>query len=74
MKNPNLTSFFYYFFTFLIFIFIILDLFRLLGTKNACSASYGIKKLSIRNPPGAGKKPSTYVPLVWNQPHTSYTK
>jgi len=50
------------FFTF--FFLFILDLFRLLGTKSACSASYGIKKPFITNQTAPGKKPSTQVPKV----------
>jgi len=59
-------SFFYLF-------FIILDLFRLLGTKSACSASYGIKKPPITKPTGAREKtinpsPSGPEPIA-HQPH-----
>ena len=72
VRDPHPMPIFFSFFFFLFFI--ILDLFGLLGTKSACSASYGIKKPPITNQKAPGKKPSTYVPLVWNQPYTSHAK
>ena len=45
-----------------------------LGTKTTCSASYGKEKPPITNQTAPGKKPSTQVPLVRDQPHTSHTE
>ena len=56
------------------FFFPVLCFIRLLGTKTSCSASYGKEKPPITNQTVPGKKASTHVPLVWNQPHTSYAK
>src|SRR6195952_973441 len=47
---------------------------RQLGTKTTCSASYGKEKPPITNQMAPGKKPSTLVPLVRDQPHTSHTE
>jgi len=66
-SNPK-TLFFCHFF------FFILNLFSLLGTKSAGSASSGIKKTPITDQPAPGKKTSTEVPLVRDQPHTSHEK
>jgi len=65
VRDPNPMPFFFSSFFFFIF-----NVFFLLGTKSACSASYGMKNPSISNQQVPGKKPSTHIPLVWNQqPH-----
>ena len=59
VRDPNPKPLFFIF-----SFFFILDLFRLLGTKSACSASYGIKKPPITNQPAPGKIPLTQLPMV----------
>ena len=58
-----LARFFFFFFLYHVFVVKVQEL--------ACSASYGVNKTTLLAP---GKKPSTQVPLVWNQPHTSHIK
>jgi len=70
--RPEIPCFFFSCFSFSLFF--ILALFRLLGTKSAYSASYGRKNPRITDQPAPGKEPSTHIPLVWNQPHTSHAK
>jgi len=51
-----------FFFLFLTFLFI-LDLFGLLGTQSACSASYAVQKAPITNQLAPGNRASTQVPI-----------
>ena len=60
---PTPKWFFFFFFLYHVFVVKVQEL--------ACSASYGVNKTILLAP---GKKPSTQVPLVWNQPHTSHIK
>ena len=59
------TSSFFFFFFFLYHVLLVKV------QELACTVRYGVKKTILLAP---GKKPSTQVPLVWNQPHTSHIK
>jgi len=63
--------FFYFYF------YHVLCIIQLLGAKTTCSASYGKERTPspiFFSNPAPGKKPSTQVSLVRDQPHTSHAK
>jgi len=71
IRDPKSHAFFFFFSSF----FSCALYYQLLGTKTTCSASYGKEKTpSPLIHPAQGKKPSTQVPLVRDQPHTSRAK
>jgi len=72
VRDPNPMALFFFFF---LFLFHVLCIKQLLGTKTTCSASYGKEKTPSRFIYLApGKKLSTKVSLVREQPHTSRAK
>ena len=64
-RDPNSCPLFFFFFFFLIHVLLVKV------QELACTVRYGVKKTILLAPE---KKPSTQVPLVWNQPHTSHVK